>query len=49
VPQPTPDQALDFTVKIEDFDGDTDVATFRTGIDGTLDADDDAVAGVGTV
>jgi hypothetical protein len=37
LPQPTEDQALDWEVTIEDFDGDTDVATFRTGIDGTLD------------
>ena len=39
VPQPTPDKVVDFTVKITDFDGDTDVATFRAGIDGTDEGD----------
>ena len=45
-PQPTEDQALDWTVTIADFEGDTDVATFSTGIDGTLSYDDGLVSGV---
>jgi len=44
LPQPTEDQALDWEVTITDFDGDFDVATFRTGIDGTLAEDDGVVA-----
>ena len=33
----TPDQILDFTVKITDFDGDEDSEMFSVGIDGTDD------------
>ena len=45
-PQPTPDEKLDFTVQIADFDGDTASATFSVGIDGTGIFDDDQVAGL---
>jgi hypothetical protein len=44
--QPTEDMDQDWTVKITDFDGDWDQATFETGIDGTLGADDGLVTGV---
>jgi Domain of unknown function (DUF5801) len=44
--QPTPDEKLDFTVQIADFDGDTDTASFSIGIDGTGVNDNDQVAGV---
>ena len=37
--QPTEDKVLDWTVRITDFDGDYDEATFSTGIDGTDDND----------
>lgn len=46
VPQPTEDQALEWGVKIADFEGDYDTASFATGIDGTLENDDNLVAGV---
>ena len=45
-PQPTPDEKLDFTVEVADFDGDTDTASFSIGVDGTGIFDDDHVAGV---
>ncbi|MCL5775928.1 DUF5801 domain-containing protein [Limibaculum sp. FT325] len=48
LPQPVDDQSLDWTVEIADHDGDTDTATFSTGIDGTLDNDDDTVTIDGT-
>ena len=41
--QPTPDELLDFTAQIVDFDGDTASADFSVGIDGTGDFDDDIV------
>jgi hypothetical protein len=47
-----PDQVFDFTVAINDFDGDSGggtgvtFANFQIGVDGTGDADDDQVAGV---
>ncbi|MBK0398326.1 hypothetical protein H0I76_03910 [Limibaculum sp. M0105] len=46
LPQPTEDQALDWQAKIMDDDGDYDIATFRTGIDGTLENADGIIAGV---
>jgi hypothetical protein len=36
-PQPTPDKQLEFTVAIEDFDGDTEEDTFVINIDGDHD------------
>ncbi len=42
----TPDELLDFTVRIEDFDGDTADSSFSVGIDGTGEFDDDMVVGV---
>jgi hypothetical protein len=36
-PQPTPDKQVEFTVAIEDFDGDTQQDTFVVGIDGDHD------------
>ena len=44
--QPTPDELLDFTAQIADFDGDTASADFSVGIDGTGDFDNDLVAGI---
>ena len=41
--QPTPDELLDFTAQIVDFDGDTASADFSVGIDGTGDFDNDIV------
>ena len=35
--QATPDKVLDWTVEIQDFDGDIETATFKTGIDGSDD------------
>ena len=46
IPTPTDDQLLNFTVQIEDFDGDTESASFKVGIDGTGINDDDAVSGL---
>jgi hypothetical protein len=50
-PQPTPDEKLDFTAQIADFDGDTDSASFSIGIDGTGIGinDDDQVLGVNPI
>ena len=41
-PQPTPDEKLDFTVQIADFDGEP-ATRFSIGIDGTGDNDNDIV------
>ena len=46
VPQPTEDQLQNWEVTITDDDGDYDVATFQTGIDGTLGNADGMVIGV---
>jgi hypothetical protein len=45
-PQPTPDEKLDFTVRIGDSDGDTASSSFSIGIDGTGPFDDNKVVGV---
>jgi len=42
----TPDQKLDFEATVTDGDGDTDVATWQIGIDGTGSFDDNHVTGV---
>jgi len=42
----TPDQKLDFEATVTDGDGDTDVATWQIGIDGTGSFDDNQVSGV---
>ncbi len=42
----TPDQKLDFTVKVTDGDGDSATSGFSVGIDGTGSFDDGSVAGV---
>jgi hypothetical protein len=44
--QPTPDQKLDFVVKVTDGDGDFKTDAFSIGIDGTGIYDDGAVSGV---
>ncbi|WP_210214451.1 hypothetical protein, partial [Mesorhizobium sp. M4A.F.Ca.ET.020.02.1.1] len=44
--QPAPDEKLDFTVQIADFDGDTASDSFSIGIDGTGIFDDNHVDGV---
>jgi hypothetical protein len=44
--QPTPDQKLDFVVKVTDGDGDSATSGFSIGIDGTGPFDDGAVGGV---
>ncbi|CAN7334059.1 beta strand repeat-containing protein [Mesorhizobium caraganae] len=44
--QPAPDEKLDFTVQIADFDGDTASDTFSIGIDGTGIFNDNHVEGV---
>ena len=44
--QPAPDEKLDFTVQITDFDGDTASDSFSIGIDGTGIFNDNPVAGV---
>jgi hypothetical protein len=41
--QPSPDEQLDFTVQIADFDGDTASDSFSIGIDGTGVNDNDQV------
>jgi len=43
---PTPDQKLDFVVKVTDGDGDSATSGFSIGIDGTGPFNDDIVAGV---
>ena len=42
----TPDQKLDFEATVTDGDGDTDVATWQIGIDGTGSFNDNLVSGV---
>jgi len=42
----TPDQFLEFEATVTDGDGDTDVATWEIGIDGTGSFDDNFVSGV---
>ncbi|WP_292390458.1 hypothetical protein [Mesorhizobium sp.] len=44
--QPAPDEKLDFTVQIADFDGDTASDSFSIGIDGTGIFNDNHVEGV---
>jgi hypothetical protein len=44
--QPTPDQKLDFVVRVTDGDGDFATSGFSIGIDGTGEFDDGAVGGV---
>jgi hypothetical protein len=43
---PTPDQKLDFTVRVTDGDDDWSSASFSVGVDGTGIFDDNAVSGV---
>jgi hypothetical protein len=43
---PTPDQKLDFVVRVTDGDGDFATSGFSIGIDGTGPNDDDLVDGV---
>jgi hypothetical protein len=43
---PTPDQKLDFVVKVTDGDGDSSTAGFSIGVDGTGIYDDGVVGGV---
>jgi hypothetical protein len=45
----TPDQKLDFEATVTDGDGDTDVATWQIGIDGTGSFDDNHVDGVSII